>query len=443
MTIPMMPGWWDQNKEALESLAQTTTRIMNPNFDAQVALMNSIRQDPANMQAAVNASAMNPQMFTQMFGERMAQRLNQTGTPDFATQTEIRARESANVDPSTLAPTVLNEAMGRKTGVEVGTQRRQSEATLAATTQNIARTADIIWREGLNDRALEARAAEVDRAIAENPQIGLVNPRGLAQELFDAKDPNEPTLNRRIEALATTNEAAYEIFKESYRVLNQADYQRQAYVYNEAGRNDTMEAQLRAAARSLARELNGEVSVEDAYRYLALDPNKPPSLVAQRALQDNQLAKERTQRLAQVSTVLTRFADLAKMKNKNTPDAERLRDMVGGQLTAILDIPLSIETTGNVLMGRDTRFVTADGRVIDGTLLGQMISDPVVANVFKATDEQIAQAIANQAAQQEAAKAQGPAAVELWTKTNAILLAEQQRRAEEKKKTRPTTGRRQ
>jgi hypothetical protein len=443
MTIPTMPGWWDQNKEALQSLAQTATRVANPYLDAQQALMQSIQQNPQNMQMAVNTAAMNPDLFSQMFGPKMTERLSTMGRPDFDTQSEIRARELATENPDNIAPTLLNESVARARGVEVGTQRQQSRATLEATTANTERVKKITWREALADRALGAQAAAVDKAITQFGDEALIlDPRGLAQRYYESEDKNDPEMNARITALASVRPEIYELFVQSLGVLNQADRQEAQFEFQGGREDDILERQIQAAARDLRTEIPA-ISIREAYRYYKMDPDEPPSENTMRLVQASKQAEQRVQRMKELSAVMVNFRSLASMKNRNSAEAVQLRGATSAALSSILGgLPVEIEKESPMFGSAESRFMV-DGREVNGVLLGQMINDPRVLFVVQADDAELERQKARTAQNLTAARADGDEAeVKRFEEEGKIILEEMQRRQNKKKAGQTPAGRR-
>ena len=277
MTIPMLPGFWDENKEAIQSLAQTITRSINPHFDNQLALTQSIRQNPENLQGIIDMSALNPEMFAQTFGPRMLQQLASMGNPSSQATIEKGARKALTDETpiADVAPTVMSDAVATATGSRTATDLAKGEAEIerieTSTQETIGEMTQRNFVRQLENPVLKFQWDQINKDIEMNPEIAQVRPQELAKQYL-AGQLNNDEFAGQLQALEKINRPAYDAFWKSVEILNQAardeevDKRIQKRMDLDFGRtNDIALREARRAAWKTFRELG--VGYEDMVKH--------------------------------------------------------------------------------------------------------------------------------------------------------------------------------
>jgi hypothetical protein len=398
MTIPMMPGWWDQNKEALESLAQTATRIANPQFDNQLALMQNIRQNPANLQTVVDTAYLNPQMFSQMYGERGLQQISQMGQPSSAGRIEQTSRQIFDqpiaTQPNTVGVRAAQEKLGVPSAARLRTEETQAatlETNLAETLRNIGRTRDL---QKFTDPIELNNARNILAAQQQNPLLANIDVAGLVAKQMDGTMSDQDrqalialTANPEMEkyyyahlGIATNREQA-----EFADDRQEARFQQQFRLTKEQ-----MDRGLFSDARELVQKANANgipITLADAVNYLT--PGREDSLTAvgRRAVEQLGAIDRTAGRLRAFQSFIDDFSVASK-----TPNAEAKRTSMtalAGTLSGLMgDAPIEIMSADpdDGLFGKRTSF-RLYGRPLTGAELQQLIRDPSRVPVFQVQAE--------------------------------------------------------
>lgn len=377
----MMPGWWDQNKESLEQLAQTATRMVNPQFDAQQALMQSIRTNPQNMQVAIDTASLNPDMFAQMFGPRMLQQVSRMGTPSTNARIEQTGREIGGMAPESVPNTVLAQAAAGKMGAQrpgevkreglviAGEEQRQNIAQYNFTREQLDNSmADPIRRNMLMNTR---------RAIEENPQAGLIDPERLALDTINGRfrtSPEESARHARmLTSLAATAPDVYKMYQyflgEFADQVKQSEQWRRedARINLQIGREDNAE---RRAAMQWARQQTARTGlpIEKLFNYAMLEDE--PEVAA--FFVGDEAAEQQRTRIRAMGGLAETISKYVKAKGSarqllKTPTELAMSELVGR--------PVTIEKISENWISSSTEF-TVDGVKVNGEQLHEMMSNP-------------------------------------------------------------------
>jgi hypothetical protein len=384
MTIPMMPGWWDQNKEALESLAQTATRVQNPYFDSQLALMQNVRQNPANMQAAIDANFLNPEAFSQMFGPRAVQNFAAMGSPSSKASVERTARGIVDSPISAVPATVGARAAQRELGaptaaaerIETATARRV-ETQADSDIYTFDRLKDI---NELQDPILFQRLQRIRTTLEENPGLANTNIFKLAEDAYNGR--TGPNFNEEFEAIVAASPNAAKLFDEAMGALRQADrdnaQDRRAMARIEAqfGREDNiLERQLRVKAAEL-REKYPSITLEDAYNFYK-GGEDTMSAPARRVIQQDQELQLAAARRREIGIIAGEFTRAATQRNRD--ERQLIQSGISGQLSSLLGIPIEIaeiRLDGEGFFDKKNRFTIGGTMPITAEEIMQAIDNP-------------------------------------------------------------------
>jgi hypothetical protein len=394
MTIPMMPGWWDQNKEALESLAQTTTRMINPQFDNQLALMQNIRQNPANIQTVVDTAYLNPQIFAQMYGERGLQQIQQMAQPSAAgrieqTKRDIFDQPIAN-QPNTVGVRAAQESLGVPSAAKLRVEETQAatlETNLAETLRNIGRTKDL---QAFTDPIELNNARNILAAQQQNPLLANIDVAGLVAKQMDGTMTDQDrqalialTANPEMEryyyshlSIATNREQA-----EFMDDRQQARFQQQFNLSKEQ-----MDRGMYKDARELVQRANANgipITLSDAVNYLTPGRDEQVTAMGRRAVEQLGAIDQLAGRLRTFQQFADDFA-----RDSKLPNAEAKRGAMtahAATLSSLMnDAPIEIMTADpdEGLWGKRTAF-RLYGRPLTGAEVQGLIRDPNRVPVFE------------------------------------------------------------
>ena len=392
MTVPMMPGWWDQNGEALQSLAQTMTRIANPHFDNQLALSQSIRQNPENLQKAVDASYLNPDMFAQTYGPRMLQQLASQGRASSTAQIEDTSRNILANPVAQDSGTVGEDAARSKMGV--GTARQVKREDLGNTF--LSEGIDNTRYNALRDRDINALKDPIDRArlqeilAAEStiPELRDIDLLGLATRSLEGKwteADNKSYLglvNYRPE-LEKVFENIMALLRQERGIEAQGNRQDRSLAAAEGRASDAQDNTITRAAIELTRKYPS-VTMTDARAYFSEGPESTKISAPARAILQREEASKQT--FAKTQAFAKAVSDFDRIASKADPES-REAEMAGvmGSLSAVLGFNISLEShkpEGN-WFSTENRFRITDQ---DGTSLpvtaqdiSELITNPEVA----------------------------------------------------------------
>lgn len=447
MTIPMMPGWWDQIAPSVQSLGQTVLRATNPHFDNQVAALEFMRQNPANQQAMIDAAATNPQMIQQMLGQRMFQDIIGRGSPSFAAQTEIASRELASKPAGQVADTFVNRAAAARANVRTNEQLAEDVQRVRYYSMNNARTE-------LENRALfpklESQVREYDRIRTAIPNPGNINPEALAERYFNnISNPNTSQEDRQsvddeYSAMIGANPDLERVFWGAVGILQGMQDAREA-----EGRQIRVERRQRERegvdnerwARQKAAELriqHPEIPEEEAFRFILADPARPATGLAVRVLSRDAQFQQAQQRQARYTRFLTGLTGYARLDNKNSDAGLAAKSALDVDLSAFLGVPISIKSVDDpeTWLSNKSVFVLGNGEEISGEWVQRMINNPYVGPTMMLSDAELDATIAElNARKDELSKIE-------FENNSSILLAEKQRRQERARASNRNTGRR-
>lgn len=390
----MMPGWWDQNKESLEALAQTATRMVNPQFDNQLALMQNIRQNPANIQTVVDTAYLNPQMFAQMYGERGLQQIQQMARPSSTATIENTSRDIMAKPIDQVGTTVAergalaaaNVPSPERLKIEK-TSARAGEVNLEETLRNITRTRDL---QALTDPVELNLARNILTAVEANPILANIDVAGLvAKQMNGTMTPQDM---KSLEALlADENMQRY-----YYSHLGIATNREQAE--NADKRQDArLAAQLNLTqqqidrgalddARALIQRANAAglpLTMTDAVNYLTPGKDNLVTAAGRTAVERLGQIDLTAGRLKMFQSFVDDFANVAKNPNKEvrtnglTAITATLSSLMGGAPVEIM----SADPEGN-WWSSDTAF-RLYGRKLNGSEIQALIRDPNQIPVFE------------------------------------------------------------
>lgn len=380
MTIPMMPGWWDQSGESVQNLLTTLTRAANPNFDNQLALAQFMRQNPANAQAVVDFAAMNPDAVARQYGQTTLGALSNMGRPSVGAQIEMEAqRQLGGETVEGGTPTVLGEAARRRLEVPTVTERRREALTLTGLQQDIDVGAYNFdqkrFEDSLKNPELRRQYETTAAALQAFPESALLNPISLAERQVKGEFANDARFGQQLAAFAAANPEAFEVYKQHVQNLNamardnEVDRRLTIRLNNEAQRAERSElsrARQWAAQQSAKTSLN----VPDLIKWYM---GESVPLVDAWYARD-EAAQQARATAAALGKINDDLVNAAKMKNTNER-ALALRG-VGAALSTLVGEPVDIKKVSQNVFSSANQFVLSDGTVLTGDDLYRMIDNP-------------------------------------------------------------------
>lgn len=439
MTLPMMPGWFDESKESLQSLAQTAMRSFNPLFDNQMALSQFMRQNPANQQQMVDMASLNPELIKNMFGEKALANLQLLGNPSSAATVEgvtrsILSKPLSEV-PGTVAGEAATKALGLGTSSERKTEKLQQDATSQQTNYYSILTDQTKFENAMKNPSIKARYDALNAMIESSPDMAGLDPLGLAMEF--RRGTVRPGFGKLIDGLANVNPTAYKAFLDYVGILGEAEDKEfskaqadRAYERAKKDTDDILMRQILDDARSMARE--GALPFDEVVNYLTGKPTS--SRVVQDFLDAKQGMAERRARFIELGKVGTAFASYAKSTEAQKSE---LAINLSAQLSALVGAPVSIERISGDWWKKESQFTVGDMKM-NGTQFQQLLYNPeqTLANIaadaelnsktMEQLDAEIADLKANQ--NQIAPAVYGPALQRLVGRRTQLLRERQRER---------------
>lgn len=121
MTLPYLPGWWDQTGPALTKLVEGIGKAVAPNWEREQKMRDAIATNPALAQQFIDFNAQNPGALDAMgFGKVAAQFA--TGRPSFQQQVSTAAQQRLQQNPLGM-----QQAVSKATGIQTDVENVEDE----------------------------------------------------------------------------------------------------------------------------------------------------------------------------------------------------------------------------------------------------------------------------------------------------------------------------
>lgn len=380
MTLPMMPGPWDQVKDSVQSLGLTVARSLDPHFDAKIALNQFINQNPTNMTGMIDLAKLNPEMINRMYGSETLQALQGMGSMSSAGMVEGAFRNIANQNPSQVAPTVVNEAAAASRNVANPRGVRAENQGARAADQQFDYYS-LIQDNLRNKSALEnlqyrTQYENLQSALAANPDAALLNPGRFAEEYFNRPEGfDEAAFQRKFDTAATMSPNFAHLFDASLGLLAQQKSQE-----NADRRQDRADERADEVTNREFRRWAADTNVKTGLDYdnlldLIVGNDTPGSRVVRTQLARREgvaQSMERVQALSRISTAAENF------EQATGSAKESLRTVLAQQMSELYGIPLTVIEVGRGpggLFDKKSKFKMGDIE-ITGEDLMTLANDP-------------------------------------------------------------------
>lgn len=379
MTIPYLPGWFDQNKEAIQSLIGTVAKRIDPTIENRM-MLEKLMQNPQNVQQLVDIASLNPQMIQNLYGAQNLARIQGMGAPSAATQIESAGRDilRTGIVPETPVGEAAASALKFKTPAEREAERLSNLATKQQIEYYGFQLGQAQLEAAAKNPGLQAQMRTIDAALAANPDAAQYDPRGLADEYFSGRGTPQQRqqLVSKIQAMTTASPVAGELFSQSLQAIQQAKMQDRQDARllqserNAASREDlTLSRQLRLAAIDIAEKYGARI--EDALKYVK---GEPGAEIVQNMISRDRDLSERSQRLRQLSGLTAQLTQLSKAK------ADDKATILTGINTALQEFApgVSLVSTAGDWFSKGTKY-RYNGQDITGEQFSMILSNPQAA----------------------------------------------------------------
>jgi len=375
MTIPYLPGWFDQNKEAIQNIVGTVARVVDPTIENRM-MLQQMMQNPQNVQQLVDIASLNPQLIQNLYGAQNLSRIQGMGTPSATAQVEAASRDILRTGQ--VPETPVGEAAAAAMRFRTPAQKRREELEIKSAEQQLDYYGFRLGQDRLEaaakNPALQAQMRTIDAALAANPEAASYDPRGLAQEYFSGTG-DRTALMSKINAMAAANPVAAELFSDSLRTISQNDLQNRVDARalqrerEAAARSDNvLDRQLRMEAIDLATKFGADIN--DALKFVRGEAGgEVVGTLIRNSLEDQQ----RVTRLRQLSALTGQLTQYAKAKGSEKPT------ILAGINTSLQEFVPGISlVSGTDFFDKKTKYMF-NGQEINGEQFSQILSNPQAA----------------------------------------------------------------
>lgn len=374
MTIPYLPGWFDQNKEAIQNIISAGVRAFNPQLENRM-MLQQLMQNPETVQRLVDIASTNPEMIQNLYGAQSLGMIQGMGAPSSAAQIEQAGREILRTGQ--VPETPVGEAAAAQLRFRTPAQKKAEEAALRAQQQQTDYYTFKLNREqlqaALEDPQIQARMKGINDALVQNPDAAALDPVGLAQQ-YRSGTGDRTALMSQITAMAAANPVAAELFSESLRTLNsealQSAVDRRAFERENAvaqRQEASLDRTLRLQAIDLAKSYG--VNLEDALKFVR---GEAGGEVVQAAIGADIATKQRATRLQALTRLSTQMKDFAKADRGAKAD---LQTILNTSLQEIVGMPIRVESTDGNWFSNKTKYKIGN-QEITGQQFEQIIANP-------------------------------------------------------------------
>ena len=374
MTIPYLPGWFDQNKEAIQNIISAGVRAFNPQLENRM-MLQQLMQNPETVQRLVDIASTNPEMIQNLYGAQSLGMIQGMGAPSSAAQIEQAGREILRTGQ--VPETPVGEAAAAQLRFRTPAQKKAEEAALKAQQQQTDYYTFKLNREqlqaALEDPQTQARMKGINDALVQNPDAAALDPVGLAQQ-YRSGTGDRTALMSQITAMAAANPVAAELFSESLRTLNsealQSAADRRAFARENAiaqRQEASLDKTLRLQAIDLAKSYG--VNIEDALKFVR---GEAGGEVVQAAIGADIATKQRATRLQALTRLSTQMKDFAKADRGAKAD---LQTILNTSLQEIVGMPIRVESTDGNWFSNKTKYKIGN-QEITGQQFEQIIANP-------------------------------------------------------------------
>jgi hypothetical protein len=196
MSMPYLPGWWDEISKNATGFAQQLPQLLQPNNVAQRKLEQAIQQNPMMLEQIANMDESQRGMIAQGFGFRGQNPFQNIG---MGAQREERNRNNESLNRVSSTPQGMQELDAARTGTRTADQREISALNiqggkqgLLQGTQNLRKGELDISAATLTLKGAAQKQKQVDAAMLKYPDLSKINYKQLVRTAIQTGEPIDP-----------------------------------------------------------------------------------------------------------------------------------------------------------------------------------------------------------------------------------------------------------